>query len=137
MSRDGEWLHIYSDDLSRELAAHPVTWSRKDSFCDDQYADMQPAELPTAPWRPSSPSWSPRRESPGSTSSTSREALAMDEAKDTAVICRCVSAHAASLGVAIAPEELAELAVRHDMELARSLRLTPCSPIWRTSATTR
>ena len=36
----------------------------------------------------------------------------MDEAKDTAVICRCVSAHAASLGVAIAPEELAELAVR-------------------------
>lgn len=30
----------------------------------------------------------------------------MDEAKDTAVICRCVSAHAASLGVAIAPEEL-------------------------------
>lgn len=39
----------------------------------------------------------------------------MDEAKDTAVICRCVSAHAASLGVAIAPEELAELAVRHDM----------------------
>ena len=34
----------------------------------------------------------------------------MDEAKDTAVICRCVSAHAASLGVAIAPEELAELA---------------------------
>ena len=42
-------LHIYSDDLSRELAAHPVTWSRKDSFCDDQYADMQPAELPTAP----------------------------------------------------------------------------------------
>lgn len=41
----------------------------------------------------------------------------MDEAKDTAVICRCVSAHAASLGVAIAPEELAELAVRHDMVL--------------------
>ena len=33
----------------------------------------------------------------------------MDEAKDTAVICRCVSAHAASLGVAIAPEELAAL----------------------------
>ena len=49
VSRDGEWLRIYSDDLSRELAAHPVTWSRKDSFCDDQYADMQPAELPTAP----------------------------------------------------------------------------------------
>lgn len=49
VSRDGEWLRIYSDDLSRELAAHPVTWSRKDSFCGDQYADIQPAELPTAP----------------------------------------------------------------------------------------
>ncbi|MBQ9042216.1 MAG: IS21 family transposase [Eggerthellaceae bacterium] len=49
VSRDGELLHIYSDDLSRELAVHPVTWSRKDSFCDDQYADIQPVELPTAP----------------------------------------------------------------------------------------
>lgn len=37
------------DDLPRELAVHPVTWSRKDSFCEDQYADVQPVELPTAP----------------------------------------------------------------------------------------
>ena len=49
VSRDGELIHVYSDDLSRELAAHPVTWSRKDSFCEDQYADVQPVELPTAP----------------------------------------------------------------------------------------
>ena len=49
VNRDGEWLHIYAEDLSRELAAHPVTWSRKDSFCEDQYADVQPVELPTAP----------------------------------------------------------------------------------------
>ena len=49
VSRDGSVLHVYSDDLSRELAAHPVTWSRKDSFCDDQYADLQPCELPSAP----------------------------------------------------------------------------------------
>lgn len=49
VGRDGELIHIYSDDLSRELAAHPVTWSRKDSFCADQYADAQPVELPTAP----------------------------------------------------------------------------------------
>ena len=47
--REGEHLHIYADDLSRELAVHPVTWSRKDSFCEDQYADVQPVELPTAP----------------------------------------------------------------------------------------
>lgn len=49
VSRDGELLHVYSEDLSRELAVHPVTWSRKDSFCEDQYADVQPVELPTAP----------------------------------------------------------------------------------------
>lgn len=49
VSRDGDWLHIYSEDLSRELAAHPVTWSRRGSFCEDQYADAQPVELPTAP----------------------------------------------------------------------------------------
>lgn len=39
----------------------------------------------------------------------------MDDAKDAAAIYGRVSAHAASLGVAIAPEGLAELAVRHDM----------------------
>lgn len=49
VSREGELLHIYSDSLSRELAAHPVTWGRKDSFCEDQFADVQPIELPTAP----------------------------------------------------------------------------------------
>ena len=49
VNRDGEWLRIYAEDLSRELAAHPVTWSRKDSFCEDQYADVQSVELPTAP----------------------------------------------------------------------------------------
>lgn len=25
VNRDEEWPHIYSDDLSRELAAHPMT----------------------------------------------------------------------------------------------------------------
>ena len=49
VSRDGRWLHVYAEDLSRELAVHPVTWSRKDSFCEDQYADVEPIELPTAP----------------------------------------------------------------------------------------
>lgn len=49
VSRDGGWVHVNADDLSRELAVHPVTWSRKDSFCEDQYADVQPVELPTAP----------------------------------------------------------------------------------------
>ncbi len=49
VSREREWLHIYSEDLSRELAVHPITWNRKDSFCEDQYADVEPAELPTVP----------------------------------------------------------------------------------------
>lgn len=39
----------------------------------------------------------------------------MGETRDAAATYRRVSAHAASLGAAIAPEELAELAVRHDM----------------------
>lgn len=49
VSREGDVLHVYTDDLSREIAAHAVTWSRRDSFCDDQYADVQPVELPTSP----------------------------------------------------------------------------------------
>lgn len=49
VNREGGWLHVYSDDLSRELCCHPVTWSRADAFCDDQFAADAPAELPTAP----------------------------------------------------------------------------------------
>jgi hypothetical protein len=33
----------------RKLAEHNVTWSRRDSFCKDQYAVKQPEEFPTAP----------------------------------------------------------------------------------------
>ena len=47
--RDGYILHIYSDDLSRELTSHNVTWSRRDSYCEDQYITNQPEELPTMP----------------------------------------------------------------------------------------
>lgn len=49
VSREGSILHLYSEDLSQELAVHAVTWSRRDSFCNDQYVDLQPQELPTAP----------------------------------------------------------------------------------------
>ena len=42
-------LTIYADDLSRKLVTHDVTWSRKDRFCEDQYAQEQPEEFPTAP----------------------------------------------------------------------------------------
>ena len=49
VNREGDHLHIYSDDLSRELVVHPVTWGRKDRFCLDQYADSRPCESPTSP----------------------------------------------------------------------------------------
>ena len=49
VSREGDVLHIYSEDLARETAAHSVIWGRKDSFCEDQYADVQPCELPSVP----------------------------------------------------------------------------------------
>lgn len=52
VSRDGEWLHVYSADLSTELAVHAVTWGRRDSECPGQWADQEcPEELPTAPVR--------------------------------------------------------------------------------------
>lgn len=49
VSRQEFTLYIYSDDLRQKLAEHDVTWSRRDSFCKDQYDDEQPEEQPTAP----------------------------------------------------------------------------------------
>lgn len=42
-------VYIYSSDLKQLLAEHDVTWSRRDSFCKDQYISRQPEELPTSP----------------------------------------------------------------------------------------
>ena len=43
-------IYIYSLDLSMLLATHEVTWSRRDSFCPDQYAAAeQPEEYPSMP----------------------------------------------------------------------------------------
>ena len=49
VSREGRYLHIYSDDLALELAVHAVTWDRRDSWCEGQWADGQPEELPSQP----------------------------------------------------------------------------------------
>lgn len=46
--RNGYTLYIYSDDLRQLLTKHDVTWSRKDSFCQDQFK-QQPEEFPTMP----------------------------------------------------------------------------------------
>ncbi len=45
--REQFYLVIYSSDLSRELVRHNVTWSRRDSYCKDQYVTEQPEEHPT------------------------------------------------------------------------------------------
>ncbi|MGN0363407.1 MAG: hypothetical protein ACI4ET_11260 [Bilifractor sp.] len=47
--RDRFTLYIYSEDLSKLLTEHNVTWSRQDSFCKDQYLKDQPEEFPTMP----------------------------------------------------------------------------------------
>lgn len=49
VSREGDVPRVHTDDLSREIAARAVTWSRRDGFRDDQCADVQPVELPTLP----------------------------------------------------------------------------------------
>lgn len=47
--RNAHILTIYSADMSRQLVTHDVTWSRRDSFCKDQYVlPNQPEEFPTA-----------------------------------------------------------------------------------------
>jgi len=48
VSRQEFMLYIYTPDLKQKLVEHNVTWSRKDSFCEDQYAINQPEEYPTA-----------------------------------------------------------------------------------------
>lgn len=49
--RDHFTLYIYTADLSRTLTTHDVTWSRRDSFCKDQYVTVQPEEIPSSPVR--------------------------------------------------------------------------------------
>ena len=49
VKRDQGSVYIYDMELTRILATHPVTWSRDDSFCKDQYLEKQPEELPSVP----------------------------------------------------------------------------------------
>ena len=52
VSRQNRTLYIYSEDLRHLLATHEVTWSRRDSYCEEQYAALnQPEEFPTMPVR--------------------------------------------------------------------------------------
>ena len=49
VSREGRFLHVYDLSLSRELVCHEVTWSRRDAWCEGQWSDSQPEELPSQP----------------------------------------------------------------------------------------
>jgi len=49
VSREGAVLHVYTEDLTREIVAHNVTWSYEDSYCEDQYEGSAPAEEPSQP----------------------------------------------------------------------------------------
>ncbi len=47
--RDGYELKIYDTQMTKLLTVHNVTWSRKDSYCRDQYASEQLEEHPSTP----------------------------------------------------------------------------------------
>lgn len=47
VKRDGYVLYIYDYDMTKTLTSHDVTWSRKDSFCRDQYLIHQEEEKPS------------------------------------------------------------------------------------------
>lgn len=49
MSRESRYPHTCSDNLSREFVAHAAAWNRSDSWCDGQWADARPGELPSQP----------------------------------------------------------------------------------------
>jgi hypothetical protein len=49
VKRDGYVLYVYDTNMTKVLTTHDVTWSRRDSFCRDQYVVDQPEERPTAP----------------------------------------------------------------------------------------
>ena len=49
--RDAFTIYIYDDELTQVLVRHNVTWSRRDSYCKDQYAVRQPEEYPSVPVR--------------------------------------------------------------------------------------
>ena len=47
--RDGDSLTIFDADMKEELVRYDVTWSRLDSFCEDQFSDADPEEQPSMP----------------------------------------------------------------------------------------
>ena len=63
--RDGYTLYIYDTAMTKILTTHDVTWSRRDSFCRDQYTVTQPEEHPSVPVRIHIQQLEPLQESSG------------------------------------------------------------------------
>lgn len=49
VGREGRVVHVYSEDLSRELVAHAASGGGADSWCEGQWSESQPEEAPTQP----------------------------------------------------------------------------------------
>ena len=49
VKRDGCTLYVYDSAMTKILTSHDVTWSRRDSYCRDQYVTLQPEEQPSVP----------------------------------------------------------------------------------------
>ena len=65
VKRDGYILYIYDTAMTKVLTTHDVTWSRRDSYCKEQYAVNQPEEHPTAPVRAHIQQLDPKEYDPG------------------------------------------------------------------------
>ena len=51
VKHEGNTVYRYDLSLIRILTSHPVTWSKRNSLCRDQYLDAQLEELPSVPVR--------------------------------------------------------------------------------------
>lgn len=114
VNREGRVVHIYSDDLSRELVAHAVG-TGADSWCEGQWetSPAQPEELPTQPVGTVVEQIAPPRTKPGFERFDFREGRMMAGAGASPY--ELASDAASRLGIAVGAEELATLASDLDL----------------------
>lgn len=114
VSREGRVVHIYSDDLSRELVAHAVG-AGADSWCEGQWetSPAQPEELPTQPVGTVVEQIAPPRTKPGFERFDFGGGRMMAGAGASPY--ELASDAASRLGIAVGAEELATLASDLDL----------------------
>lgn len=114
VNREGRVVHIYSDDLSRELVAHAVG-TGADSWCEGQWetSRAQPEELPTQPVGTVVEQIAPPRTKPGFERFDFGGGRMMAGAGASPY--ELASDAASRLGIAVGAEELATLASDLDL----------------------